>query len=85
MQSLTFDRARWSPSEARRWVRAHGGVAPKVRATANQYRIRQFDPARCQYRTVPFGDSGVSGVVELPRRRAPAHVVAEVDRQMLSR
>ncbi len=34
------------------------------------HRFRQFDPdRRHSYRTIPFGDSGVMAVIEVPKRK----------------
>jgi hypothetical protein len=34
------------------------------------HRFRQFDPDhRHSYRTIPFGDSGIMAVIEVPKRK----------------
>ncbi len=90
VQSLAFDKSKhprgepkWTPASAQRWARGHGYVAPDVHETPNQYRVRQFDPGHCEYRTVSFGKSGISATVELPKRRVPAHVIDAVDERLL--
>ena len=91
VQSLHFDKEKhprgkpkWTPARATRWARGEGYVAPKVDETEHQYRVRQFDPGYCEYKTVPFGKTGISGVIEFPRRRPPpAHVVREVEAEMV--
>jgi hypothetical protein len=93
VQSLHFDKKkhprgkpRWNPKASTEWARGHGYRAPEVAETPNQYRVRQFDPGHCVYRTVPFGKSGISGVIETPERRpAKAHVVEAVNEEMLKR
>ena len=92
VQSLHFDKGKhprgepaWNAKTATTWARSHGYVAPAVDQHGQQLHVRQFDPGYCEYRTVPFGKNGVSGVVELPIKRAPAHVASAVDLEMLKR
>ncbi len=64
VQSLLFDRARWTPSTAKTWARGHGYKSGKVHVTDNYVRLRQFAPvARTQKRTISFG-SGIKAVIE---------------------
>lgn len=92
VQSLTFSKEKhrrrtkpWSKKSASGWARDHGYVHSAVDEKPGTFRIRQFDPGHCEYRTVPFGTSGISGVIETPRRRAPAQVQEAVDVELLRR
>jgi hypothetical protein len=78
VQSLLFDRDLWTEKEARAWALKHGFVAPFVDMKPNTIRIRQVDPAACEYRTKPFGSSGIQAVLETPVPR----VRALMDREM---
>lgn len=79
VQSISFDRDRWTEDEARAWALRHGFVAPYVDETANRLRIRQVDPAACEYRTKPFGhDTGIQATIETPRPRVQALMAAEI-------
>ncbi len=67
VQSLLFDRARWTPSTAKTWARGHGYKSGKVHVTDNYVRLRQFAPvARTQKRTISFG-TGIKAVIEQVR------------------
>lgn len=69
VQSLVLSRAKFSPGEAERWVRAHGfkaahrGKGPD--ATGASHRFRQRDPGEFEkgsFRTIRMAD-GVQAVV----------------------
>jgi hypothetical protein len=89
VQSLRFSKSKhargepaWTLARARAWVRAHGYRSEKVDEGPGEYRLRQFDPDACLYRSVPFGrGTGIRAVVELPQR-APAHVVRAVEERL---
>ena len=86
VQSLAFSKTKhtkskpkWTPTRARKWAEAHGYKATKVDVTPSEYRLRQHAPKKaCGYRSVPFGQSGIRAVMELP-----AHVRRAVDEEMV--
>ena len=80
VQSLLFGRDLWTEEEARAWALEHGFVAPFVDVKPNTIRIRQVNPAACEYRTKPFGDSssGIKAVIETPQPRVRALMALEI-------
>lgn len=72
-QSILLPAAEFTPAQAKAWVRGHGFKVGGYEAPGGRgayHRFRQFDPdARHSYRTIPFGDSGIMAVVEVPKRR----------------
>jgi hypothetical protein len=58
-------------AQAKAWIKEHGyAVRGLGEAGAAYYRFRQFDPDhRHDYRTIPFGKSGILAVIEVPKRR----------------
>lgn len=71
IQSLIFDRSKFSGTQARDWARSHGFKVTKIDVTANTIRIRQFPPSSANKQT--FGTirlkDGVQATVAVPRRR----------------
>lgn len=64
VQALLFDRAQWTPTQAKAWAKKHDYKSGKVRVTDNYVRLRQFDPVPgTQKRTITFGD-GIKAVIE---------------------
>jgi len=58
-------------AQAKAWIKEHGyEVRGLGRGEAGAYyRFRQFDPDhRHDYRTIPFGKSGILAVIEVPKR-----------------
>jgi hypothetical protein len=63
-----LDKDLWSIAQAKKWLREHGYIAPKVDETKNLYRFRQLEPedfVQSTYRTISFGDDeeGIQAVV----------------------
>jgi len=67
IQSLIFNKKKFSMSEAKEWASDHGFKAVKVEPTKNTLRIRQFSPNKIkkgtECKTIQFGGSGVQGVL----------------------
>jgi hypothetical protein len=64
VQSLLFERPKWTPATAKEWARDHAYHSGKVDVTDNYVRLRQFAPVRgTQKRTITFGD-GIKAVIE---------------------
>jgi len=90
---------RWTETTAKAWAKKHGYRYGDVEAPAKYIRLRQFEPdsAKWDYRTIAFGESGIKAVIAFPKRAAlrlpprlrvieggaPAHVLREVEEQML--
>ena len=88
-QSLVFSKTKhargkpkWTKARAKTWAKGKGYKYGKVDETAGEYRLRQFDPGRCLYRSQAFGNSGIRAILELPKR-APAHVVRKVEEELV--
>lgn len=69
IQSVIFDKKKYSIDNAKKWLRKNGYLSPKVDETENQLRFRQKDPdllesvGFSQYRTVPLGKSGIQLII----------------------
>ena len=48
IQSLIFDKARFSRQEALNWAKSHGYRSYTSRETENKIRVRQFPPEKCR-------------------------------------
>lgn len=58
IQSLIFSKKEFSESDAKRWAKGHGFIAPKTDITENSIRIRQLSPSKIKSgdcRTIPLG------------------------------
>jgi hypothetical protein len=65
IQTLLFDRAKWSKAEAKAWALDHNFTARKTHVTANYIRIRQAPPGRFKtLRTKTLSDKqGIKAVI----------------------
>jgi len=73
IQSLIFNKKKFTITEAKEWASDHGFTARKVEPTKNTLRIRQFSPNKIkrgtECKTIQFGGSGVQGVLcDTPER-----------------
>ena len=72
-QSILLPEDEFTPAQAKAWVKRHGFKVSGYEAPGERgayHRFRQFDPdRRHSYRTIPFGDSGIMAVVEVPKRK----------------
>jgi len=73
IQSLIFNKNKFTIVKAKEWATDHGFKAVKVEPSRNTLRIRQFSPNKIkrggECRTIQFGGSGVQGVLcEVPLR-----------------
>lgn len=73
IQSLIFNKRKFSISNAKKWADNHDFKSSKVDTERNTLRIRQFSPNKIkrggECRTIQFGGSGVQGVLcEIPVR-----------------
>lgn len=66
VQSLLFDREKFSERDAKKWALGHGFRAVKTHSTARRIRVRQSRPVRGRsYRTIEF-TKGIQAVIEVP-------------------
>lgn len=73
VQTIMFQRDRWTPARARRWLVDHGYRAPKVDTTKDFYRYRQHPPWSYQkgtFRTISMGRGGIKAVIAVPKPTA---------------
>ena len=72
-QSILLPEDDFTATQAKAWVKSHGFKVGGYEAPGERgayHRFRQFDPdRRHSYRTIPFGDSGIMAVVEVPKRK----------------
>ena len=71
-QSILMPVDVYTLAQAKAWIKEHGyEVRGLGRGEAGAYyRFRQFDPdRRHDYRTIPFGKSGILAVIEVPKHR----------------
>lgn len=73
VQSLLFDKSKWTPAGARKWLADHGYKVPAVDTTADYHRFRQFPPFQYKkgtFRTIQFGAArnGIKAVIAVPRQ-----------------
>jgi len=71
VQTILFDKAIFTPAQARAWLRAHGHKSAKVHTTAKYHRFRQAPPSRYGFcRTGKPFKKGVRPVYCCPKKRA---------------
>jgi hypothetical protein len=72
LQSILFDRAKWSASQAKAWLTKHKKEAPKTDVTTNYLRYRQKPPYTFQkgsFRYFPLSKKkGIFAVIARPRK-----------------
>lgn len=65
IQSLLFDKSKFTAERAKKWAKDHGHKAPKVDTTGKMHRLRQFSPEDCvadSYATIELTD-GIKAVM----------------------
>lgn len=72
VQSLLFDKNKWSVTAARKWLRDHGHATPKAESSGDYHRFRQRPPfqfRKSTFRTIVFGraSNGIKAVIAVPR------------------
>lgn len=72
VQSLLFERRRWTERCAEHWIWRHGYSAGQREHTDRYWRFRQFDPIPgARIRTVPFGrNTGIKALISWPGQEA---------------
>jgi len=76
VQSLLFDRSKWTVSKAKAWLKSHDFKIPDVDTTNDYHRFRQgpsFQFKAGTFRTIAFGKSsdGIKAVIAVPRKANP--------------
>jgi len=72
VQTVLFDKAKWTVSSAKRWLKRHKYKVPEVDTTKEYHRFRQYPPFQFQkgtFRTIVFGakNKGIKAVIAVPR------------------
>lgn len=72
VQSVLFDKAKWTPTAARKWLTSHGYKSPAVDTTAEYHRYRQSPPFNFEkgtFRTITLGaaSKGIKAVIAVPK------------------
>jgi len=73
VQTVIFDRKKWTVREAKTWLKGHGKKAPAADTTKDYHRFRQGSPGRYDkstFRTISLGNrsKGIKAVVAVPKR-----------------
>jgi hypothetical protein len=72
VQSVLFDKTKWTPSAAKKWLASHGYDTPAVDTTADYHRYRQSPPFNFEkgtFRTITLGAAsrGIKAVIAVPK------------------
>lgn len=75
VQSVLFDKAKWTPSSAKKWLASHGYKTPAADTTADYHRYRQSPPFNFEkgtFRTITLGaaSKGIKAVIAVPKGTA---------------
>lgn len=75
IQSILFDRKKWTVTKAKQWLRDHKHKVPIVDTTAEYHRFRQAPPFMFEkgtFRTIALGavSRGIKAVVAVPKKKA---------------
>lgn len=72
VQSLLFDKGKWTVTAARGWLSSHGYKTPKAESSGEYHRFRQRPPFMFKagtFRTIAFGKTkGIKAVIAVPRK-----------------
>src|SRR4030042_6614934 len=73
IQSILFDKEKWSVTAARHWLQTHSKAAPKADTTENYYRFRQSPPfnfTKGSLRTITLSaPPGIKAIIGVERTR----------------
>jgi hypothetical protein len=72
VQSLLFDKSKWSITAAKKWLSSHKHRVPKAESSGDYHRFRQRPPFQFQkgtFRTITLGrdSNGIKAVIAVPR------------------
>jgi hypothetical protein len=71
VQTILFDKSKWTISAAKKWLKDHGYKVPSVDTTKEYHRFRQRPPFQFQggtFRTINFGkNTGIKSVIAVPK------------------
>lgn len=73
VQTLLFDKGKWSVTTASKWLRDHGYKVSKAESSGEYLRFRQHPPFQYKkgtFRTITFGAArnGIKAVIAVPRK-----------------
>lgn len=74
VQTVLFDRAVWTVTEAKKWLKDHGYKVPAVDTTKDYHRFQQrpsFQFQKGTFRTKKFGkNTGIKSVIAVPKSKS---------------
>jgi hypothetical protein len=75
IQSIMFDKKKWTVTKAKQWLRDHKHKVPTVDTTSEYHRFRQEPPFAFEkgtFRTIVLGavSRGIKAVVAVPKKKA---------------
>lgn len=78
IQSILFDRKKWTVTAAKKWLKDHKHKAPAADSTAEYHRFRQSPPFNFEkgtFRTIPLGAParGIKAVIAVPKKAKKAN------------
>lgn len=76
VQSVLFDKSKWTIGSAAKWLRDHNHSVPKAESSGDYFRFRQHPPFQYQkgtFRTIDFGAkrNGIKAVIAVPKDSKP--------------
>lgn len=73
IQSIMFDKKKWTVSLAKKWLKDHQKKVPAVDTTSEYHRFRQAPPFQFEkgtFRTISLGKAtGIKAVIAVPKRK----------------
>ena len=80
IQSIIFDRKKWTVPKARAWLKKYGKKIPAVDSTARYHRFRQADPnqfVKSSFRIVPLGKvvKGIKAIIGKRKVANPKKII----------
>jgi hypothetical protein len=81
IQSIIFDKDKYSITKAKKWLRTNGYIAPKVDESDGFHRFRQIDPevvdkeGFTEYRTIPIGDESIKLIIAYKKKISTKNIM----------
>ncbi len=81
VQSIIFEKDKYSITEAKKWLRTNSYMAPKVDESDGFYRFRQIEPSvvdnegYTEYRTIPIGDGSIKLIIAYKKKISTKNIM----------